>query len=312
MVMTCLYCGLVAKRSFHSFPLKHPDRLKQWLNHMGFPPDFKVTQTMKLCSQHFEDKYIYRVNTSSNLKGDSIPTIFNVYKSACIFCKATKYTHQDRSFHKFPVDNNHLLQKWLTAIGPTDIDITKSTLLCSNHFDEDSFQSSCGNARRLKHNAVPSIFICREVPVHQLDPPSRSLLKKKTVRSENSLPTPANPCELNTSHELSTFHHLRQDPLTQSVGTQTTLPIEITTPVTCSEQRTSEDSHHIRHDHDYGNSTLISKRKMDAMKNKLLLARKTSKIQKQHISRMKNKIALLKDVVKQLRGILQDRICADE
>nr|CAH0100623.1 unnamed protein product [Daphnia galeata] len=79
---------------------------------------------------------------------------------------------KDVSFHSFPNDEN-VIDKWTQSLLSNtfetgfskmeDIKITKSSIICSDHFEKDCFFQVQGydrfqNHRRLKKNAVPTIF----------------------------------------------------------------------------------------------------------------------------------------------------------
>ena len=98
-------------------------------------------------------------------------------KCAATGCKSGYYPSDEKdkdssmhvSFHKFPSDKD-LLSKWLQAI-PREFTPSKTASLCSKHFRENDFISESTDShkwrkktgtvltyRRLKDNAVPSIF----------------------------------------------------------------------------------------------------------------------------------------------------------
>ena len=78
-------------------------------------------------------------------------------------------TPSDRvSLHKFPTDPK-LREKWVKQVRRTCVQwtATKSSVLCSEHFTEDSFEVDSAitamfgisKRRRLKPDAVPTIFL---------------------------------------------------------------------------------------------------------------------------------------------------------
>ncbi|GFQ92567.1 uncharacterized protein TNCT_172421 [Trichonephila clavata] len=63
------------------------------------------------------------------------------------------------SFHGFPLSDKLLLQKWLLKVRRANFNPTRSTALCSEHFDEDEFvYQPFTNRRTLKKGAIPTKF----------------------------------------------------------------------------------------------------------------------------------------------------------
>ncbi|XP_053996236.1 uncharacterized protein LOC128885902 [Hylaeus anthracinus] len=78
----------------------------------------------------------------------------------CIVCKKQPIPgDHTRSFHKFPA-NNELKQKWMQAIGVTDI--KKISTVCSDHFEDDAYHQTDGYTvtKRLLSTAVPILNKC--------------------------------------------------------------------------------------------------------------------------------------------------------
>ena len=78
------------------------------------------------------------------------------------------YKDSDVSLHSFPFDRPEILRQWITFVKTTRKDWsgpTKYSVLCSNHFDVDSYlakyklMESMGQTvtkRKLNNNAVPT------------------------------------------------------------------------------------------------------------------------------------------------------------
>ena len=62
------------------------------------------------------------------------------------------------SFHKFPLTNSELCQKWVVATKRTSFVPTKYSYICSVHFHKEDFNYENANKPRLKANVVPSLF----------------------------------------------------------------------------------------------------------------------------------------------------------
>ncbi|GBO35644.1 hypothetical protein AVEN_227919-1 [Araneus ventricosus] len=66
---------------------------------------------------------------------------------------------QDKTFFKFPLKNSQFLQVWLKNIGRQGFMPSCSSLICSDHFEENSYSTCRFTKRRLlKQEAVPIIF----------------------------------------------------------------------------------------------------------------------------------------------------------
>lgn len=66
-------------------------------------------------------------------------------------------------FYSFPFKDEHRLAAWITAIHRKDWKPSKASRICSEHFKPQDFLHRPGTAwypyiRRLKHDAVPSVF----------------------------------------------------------------------------------------------------------------------------------------------------------
>lgn len=66
------------KVRLHRFPLSDAKRLKKWI-HQTRLKAWKPTKSSRLCSEHFEEKYLITPSTGRGvrLRNDAIPTIFS-------------------------------------------------------------------------------------------------------------------------------------------------------------------------------------------------------------------------------------------
>uniref|UniRef100_A0A672YJQ0 THAP-type domain-containing protein n=1 Tax=Sphaeramia orbicularis TaxID=375764 RepID=A0A672YJQ0_9TELE len=86
------------------------------------------------------------------------------------------------TFHRFPKDSC-VKKRWELALRRKGFVPTKRSLLCSEHFKSDDFDST-GQTVRLRHGVIPSVF---NFPSHlQKQAPSRTT--KALRRAEESLP----------------------------------------------------------------------------------------------------------------------------
>ncbi|XP_067938817.1 inhibitor of growth protein 1-like [Watersipora subatra] len=75
-------------------------------------------------------------------------------------CLNTKSKCPDKSFHRFPLGNDSILQKWVAVLGRKNFVATKTSYICSDHFTESDFQVRPeASHRMIKAHAVPSIFL---------------------------------------------------------------------------------------------------------------------------------------------------------
>lgn len=64
----------------------------------------------------------------------------------------------DVNFFRFPLNNKHRLRQWLTNVRRKNWSPSRSSRLCSTHFEEKHFYTDCKGKRRLRETAVPTIF----------------------------------------------------------------------------------------------------------------------------------------------------------
>lgn len=62
--------------SGNSFPKNDPERRKRWIINMKWK-DWNPQHHHRVCSIHFEDKYICRMDKRQRLTPDAVPTIFD-------------------------------------------------------------------------------------------------------------------------------------------------------------------------------------------------------------------------------------------
>ncbi len=83
-------------------------------------------------------------------------------------------TRKDLSWHQLPFENKNILKVWVTKMrrDPRYFNVNKHTKICSEHFKNDDFIEPDAKVKRLKMNAVPSIF---EWSPEKLEKPRRVL-----------------------------------------------------------------------------------------------------------------------------------------
>ncbi|XP_068731089.1 uncharacterized protein [Montipora capricornis] len=99
-------------------------------------------------------------------------------------CENSSDKRPDISFHGLPLDNKALLKTWITKMrrNPNYFNVNKHVKICSEHFSPEDFIIPDAKKRRLKRDAVPSIFAWSE---ESPEPVARSAVEKlNTSRQE--------------------------------------------------------------------------------------------------------------------------------
>lgn len=110
-------------------------------------------------------------------------------------CAAFGCSNRTGPFFKFPSEfrNGKRLKVWLHNVGRTDFPY-KTARLCKKHFSEDQFENHRADGKRkLKPNAIPTLFSHRPDPQHRKPPtkrkrgqsPSKDSKKEDTDFSQN-------------------------------------------------------------------------------------------------------------------------------
>nr|XP_054750206.1 THAP domain-containing protein 5-like [Lytechinus pictus] len=68
--------GKASKKTFHRFPVRRPDVLKEWLKRIGKGKDWIPSSKAVLCSAHFHERCFDRTGQITRLRHNAIPTIF--------------------------------------------------------------------------------------------------------------------------------------------------------------------------------------------------------------------------------------------
>ncbi|GIY27456.1 THAP domain-containing protein 1 [Caerostris darwini] len=93
-------------------------------------------------------------------------------------CKNRNTKGGNLTFHRFPLNNKHLLKLWLYQIKRGNWEPSKYSVICSEHFTKDSFIVKGQNNRRtLKSDACPTIFSIANY--------TEPLKKKKVAKEKN-------------------------------------------------------------------------------------------------------------------------------
>ncbi|XP_049769899.1 THAP domain-containing protein 2-like isoform X2 [Schistocerca cancellata] len=104
-----------------------------------------------------------------------------VNSCAALGCTEKYVKGAELSFHSFPADEVRR-NVWTLALKRKNFKATKYTKICSKHFSSDCFETvAFGSGRKLKRDAVPSIFYC---PLH-LASKGRNKLPQFEINTEN-------------------------------------------------------------------------------------------------------------------------------
>ncbi|XP_049769900.1 THAP domain-containing protein 2-like isoform X3 [Schistocerca cancellata] len=107
--------------------------------------------------------------------------IIMVNSCAALGCTEKYVKGAELSFHSFPADEVRR-NVWTLALKRKNFKATKYTKICSKHFSSDCFETvAFGSGRKLKRDAVPSIFYC---PLH-LASKGRNKLPQFEINTEN-------------------------------------------------------------------------------------------------------------------------------
>ncbi|XP_035737884.1 THAP domain-containing protein 1-like [Vespa mandarinia] len=121
-----------------------------------------------------------------------MPTSCSVYGCSNRFSKEKKI-----QFFTFPFKDEHRLAAWITAVHRKDWKPSKASRICSAHFKPQDFLHRPSTAwypyiRRLKHDAVPSVFSNYS---DTLESNKSKLKKEKVMTSARSEPKCSNKSE---------------------------------------------------------------------------------------------------------------------
>ena len=95
-------------------------------------------------------------------------------------CQNSSASRKDLSFHGLPLNSKSLLSVWITKMkrDPRYFNVNRHTKICSEHFTSDDFINPCSSKKRLKADAVPSIFSWNKDKQEKVQPLERSALEK--------------------------------------------------------------------------------------------------------------------------------------
>lgn len=62
------------------------------------------------------------------------------------------------AFHKFPIENKDLCKRWVIAMKRKNFTPNANSFLCSDHFLHDDYNTENAYKRKLKLDAIPSVF----------------------------------------------------------------------------------------------------------------------------------------------------------
>ena len=101
-------------------------------------------------------------------------------------CSNHHFKETNIIFHRFPLKDKELCQKWVIATKRDGFVPTEASYICSDHFTKDNYLFS--NSKRLKQNNVPSVF---NFPEHLM--PKTLTLKRKAPVARSVIQTSNEP-----------------------------------------------------------------------------------------------------------------------
>ncbi|KAK6188535.1 hypothetical protein SNE40_004693 [Patella caerulea] len=118
-------------------------------------------------------------------------------ESCCCFgCFNVRQKGSGLSFHKFPLQNPELVNKWLIKISRENFSPSQHHVVCSDHFIKDDYirgihPSEDPTSRHdILHQAIPSVFpahpINKQVILQKRRAPPK--LRIKSEKEENPIP----------------------------------------------------------------------------------------------------------------------------
>uniref|UniRef100_A0A3P9I010 THAP domain-containing protein 1 n=1 Tax=Oryzias latipes TaxID=8090 RepID=A0A3P9I010_ORYLA len=73
--------------------------------------------------------------------------------------------HRDTiSFHSFPVDVS-VRAEWMVRVRREDFTPSKTSRVCSRHFQKGDFVNNPGKLRKLKKGAIPTLFSWKDFQI---------------------------------------------------------------------------------------------------------------------------------------------------
>lgn len=198
----------------------------KWLTAMK-RQNFVPSANSRICNEHFKKTDFTASKTRRRLKENAIPSVFKFPEhlqpktqtkkkqwigTCCVAFNCSNRQRKrsiagssndttDVTFHRFP-SNIEIKSEWLTAMKRLDFVPSPNSRICSEHFKMTDFTVS-KTRRRLKENAIPSIF---KFPVH---------LQPKTITQRRKLSRLSPKKWLNVSRSIRLDHSYYCDPKTK-------------------------------------------------------------------------------------------------
>ena len=101
-------------------------------------------------------------------------------------CQNSSANRKDISFHGLRLNSKSLLSVWITKMkrDPRYFNVNRHTKICSEHFTSDDFIDPYSSKKRLKADAVPSIFSWNIDKQENVQPVKRAALEKLNQLNE--------------------------------------------------------------------------------------------------------------------------------
>ncbi|KYN09627.1 PREDICTED: THAP domain-containing protein 1-like isoform X2 [Trachymyrmex cornetzi] len=208
------------------------------------------------------------------------------FKRFCAYCKRKRIRQSGYSFFKFPLDKSNLLKKWLDSMGIKNWTPDKSSVLCSDHFEQTCLRKVGEKYLTLKDGSIPTIF-------NKVD------CFNNIIKSEN-IPL----------HKVTFDENLKQNQKIQFNSNKFDLPQKASCNKLSQTYSNDEDINRllifnkteiVNLDHHYHISPSRLIEKLVKSQETLKKRRDKIQIQRQQLRRFKNCITSLKETIKELQ-----------
>ncbi|KAK8756056.1 hypothetical protein V5799_001242 [Amblyomma americanum] len=95
----------------------------------------------------------------------------------CCVPQCSNHCRKGTRMFRFPADSNRR-KRWLAQVKRDCWEPTAASRICSAHFEETSFEQNRQNGlKKLRPDAVPTLFTYRAIPKHRKPPKKRSCFR---------------------------------------------------------------------------------------------------------------------------------------
>ncbi|XP_077522637.1 uncharacterized protein LOC144133421 [Amblyomma americanum] len=151
----------------------------------------------------------------------------------CCVPQCSNHCRKGTRMFRFPADSNRR-KRWLAQVKRDCWEPTAASRICSAHFEETSFeQNRQDGLKKLRPDAVPTLFTYRAIPKYRKPPKKRSCFRPATPTQSPVLdPTGNEPCGSAALEPVfaSTAEQTQDSALSDSMSSQDTV-----SPLQCAQ-----------------------------------------------------------------------------